>query len=100
MDELGAEAEARGRPAVLLVDPPSSRVGGGPRALERGPRELLEDRRQSGGDVNRCRLVGHPDLEPPEPGVRPDVPPEARVVGPDTEAREAVDERLPVLEGL
>src|SRR5262245_66571971 len=97
MDELGAETEARGRPAVLLVDPSRSRIMRGPRTLERDTTELLQDRRQPGRDREGGRLVGHPDLERPERRVRPDVPPEARVVGPDAEPREAVDARLPVL---
>src|SRR3712207_7529788 len=45
---------------------------------------------------NGRRLVGHADLERAEARVRPDVPPDARVVGRDTKRDEPLDPRLPL----
>ena len=93
VDQLCLGPEPAGRPAVLLVDAAVGRLGGGVR--ERPLREVAKELDERRADLERGRLVRHPDLERAEARVRPNVPPELRVVGGDAGSDEASDPPLP-----
>src|SRR5206468_10323964 len=96
VDELGPRAEAQRRPAVLGVVAALGRPD--PLAVD-GRTESLEQRGERGGDVKAGRLVRHSDLERSKARMRPNVPPETRVVVGEPETDQALDETLPGLIG-